>query len=75
MLYRSSVDLEELAMFAELIGYIEECLEQKVPGVPTLSELVRFYQCKLKEVGAESGKPNATRLKERVLESQRKFHS
>ena len=64
----SSVDLEELA-FAELIGYIEECLEQEAPGVLTLSELVKFYQCKLKEVGAESGKTNATRLKERVLEA------
>ena len=64
----SSVDLEELA-FAELIGYIEECLEQEAPGVLTLSELVKFYQCKLKEVGAESGKTNATGLKERVLEA------
>ena len=64
----SSVDLEELA-FAELIGYIKECLEQEVPGVLTLSELVKFYQCKLKEVGAEGGKTNATRLKERVLEA------
>ena len=64
----SSVDLEELAC-AELIGYIEECLEQEAPGVLTLSELVKFYQCKLKEVGAESGKTNATRLKERVLEA------
>ena len=64
----SSVDLEELA-FAELIGYIEECLEHEVPGVLTLSELVKFYQCKLEEVGAESGKTNATRLKERVLEA------
>ena len=35
----------------------------------TLSELVKFYQCKLKEVGAKSGKTNATRLKERVLEA------
>ena len=35
----------------------------------TLSELVKFYQCKLEEVGAESGKTNATRLKERVLEA------
>ena len=57
----SSVDLEELG-FAELIGYIEECLEQGAPGVLTLSELVKFYQCKLKEVGAENGKTNATRL-------------
>ena len=29
----------------------------------------KFYQCKLKEVVAESGKTNATRLKERVLEA------
>ena len=64
----SSVDLEDLA-FAELIGYIEECLEQESPGVLTLSELVKFYQCKLKEVGAEGGKTNATRLKKRVLEA------
>ena len=64
----SSVDLEELA-FGELIGYIEECLEQEAPGVLTLSELVKFYQCKLKEVGAESGETNATRLKEKVLEA------
>ena len=64
----SSVDLEELA-FAELIGYIVECLEQEAPGVLTLSELVKFYQCKLKEVGAESGKTNATRLRERVSEA------
>ena len=35
----------------------------------TLSELVKFYQFKLKGVGAESGKTNATRLKERVLEA------
>ena len=55
--------------FAELIGYIEECLEEKVQRVLTLSELVKFYQCKLKEVGAESGKTNATRLKGRVLEA------
>ena len=48
----SSVELEELA-FAELIGYIEECLEQEAPGLLTLSELVKFYQCKLKEVGVE----------------------
>ena len=39
----SSVDLEELA-FAELIGYIEECLEQEAPGVLTLSELVGCLQ-------------------------------
>ena len=64
----SSVDLEEVA-FVELIGYIEECLEQEAPGVLTLSELVKFYQCKLKEVGAGSGKTNATGLKERVLEA------
>ena len=64
----SSVYLEELA-FGELIGYIEECLEQEAPGVLTLSELVKFYQCKLKEVGAESGETNATRLKEKVLEA------
>ena len=64
----SSVDLEELA-FAELTGHIEECLGQQVPGVLTLSELVKFYQCNLEEVGAESGKTNATRLKERVLEA------
>lgn len=31
--------------------------------------LVKFYQCKLKEVGAEIGKTNSTRLKERVLEA------
>ena len=59
--HSSSVDLEELA-FAELKGYIEECLEQEALGVLTLSELMKFYQCKLKEVGAESGKTNATRL-------------
>lgn len=64
----SSVDLEELA-FAELKGYIEECLEQEAPGVLTLSELVKFYQCKLRERAAESGETNATHLKERVLEA------
>ena len=35
----------------------------------TLPKLVKNYQCKLAEVGAESGKTNATRLKERVLEA------
>ena len=35
----------------------------------TLSELAKFYQCKLKGVGAKSGKTNTTSLKERVLEA------
>ena len=35
----------------------------------TLSELVKFCRCKLEEVGAESGKTNATRLKERVIKA------
>ena len=35
----------------------------------TLSELAKFYQCKLKEVGAKSVKTNTTSLKERVLEA------
>lgn len=42
---------------------------EEAPGVLTLAELVKFYQCKLKEVGAENGKTNATRLRERVLEA------
>lgn len=59
------VDLEELA-FAELIAYIEDILEVET-AVLTLSELVQFYQCKLKELEADCGKVNSTRLKERVL--------
>ena len=42
---------------------------EEAPGVLTLSELVKFYQCKLKEVGAQNGKTNATRLRERVLDA------
>ena len=61
----ASVELDELA-FAELITYIDECLEVEEPAVVTLSDFVRFYTSKLHELGAECGKVNATRLKERV---------
>jgi hypothetical protein len=63
------VDVEELA-FVELIAYIEDILEVET-AVLTLSELVRFYQYKLKELEADCGKVNSTRLKERVLKA---FH-
>lgn len=56
-----------LHAFAELIGYIEECLEVEEPALLTLSDLVKFYTCKLQELGAEYGKVNATRLKERII--------
>lgn len=62
----SSINLDELA-FAELITYIDERLEVEDPAILVLSDLVRFYTCKLEEIGVESGKINATRLKERVL--------
>jgi hypothetical protein len=61
------VDVEELA-FAELIAYIEDILEVET-AVLTLSELVRFYQYKLKELEVDCGKVNSTRLKERVLKA------
>ena len=61
----TSVQLDELA-FAELFAYIDECLEIEEPAVLTLSDLVRFYTSKVQELGAECGKVNATRLKERV---------
>ena len=61
----TSVQLDELA-FAELFAYIEECLEVEEPAVLTLSDLVRFYTSKVQGLGAECGKVNATRLKERV---------
>ncbi|CAB3979532.1 Hypothetical predicted protein [Paramuricea clavata] len=61
------VDVEKLA-FAELIAYIEDILEVET-AVLTLSELVRFYQYKLKELEADCGKVNSTRLKERVLKA------
>ena len=61
----TSVQLNELA-FAELFAYIYECLEIEEPAVLTLSDLVRFYTSKVQELGAECGKVNATRLKERV---------
>ena len=47
----SSVDLEELAAFAELIGYIEECLErdhhEQKPGVQStfLKDVVNTVSC------------------------------
>jgi len=37
----ASVELDELA-FAELITYIDECLEVEEPAVLTLSDFVRF---------------------------------
>lgn len=61
----TSVQLDELA-FAELLVYIDECLEVEEPAVLTLSDLVRFYTSKVQELGAECGKVNATRLRERV---------
>lgn len=48
------------------LHYIDECLEVEEPAVLTLSDLVRFYTSKVQELGAECGKVNATRLKERV---------
>ena len=62
----TSVELDELA-FAELITYIDEFLDIEEPAVLTLSDLVRFYTSRLQDIGAEVGKVNATRLKERVL--------
>ena len=62
----TSVQPDELA-FAELFVYLDECLEVEEPAVLTLSDLVRFYSFKVQELGAESRKVNATRLKERVL--------
>ena len=50
----SSKSSDELA-FAELIAYIEDILEVET-AVLTLSELVRFYQYKLKELEEDCGK-------------------
>ena len=50
----STTDLEKLA-FAELLAYIEEHLEFEKPAIITLSDLVAFYTCKPKELGACSG--------------------
>ena len=61
----TSVQLDELA-FAELFAYIDECLDVEEPAVLTLSDLVRLHTSKLQELGAESGKVNAKRLKKRV---------
>ena len=61
------VNIDELA-FAELIAYIEDSLEQDTT-VLTLSDLVKFFHYKLQELGDESGKVNATRLKDRILEA------
>ena len=61
------VDAEELA-FAELVAYIEDTLDVDT-AVLTLSDLVRFYRCKLKELEVDYGKVNSTRLKERVLKA------
>ena len=57
----------ELA-FAQLLGYIEEQLETEEPVLLTLSDLVKFYMCKLRELfGEDCGTVNLTHLKERIL--------
>lgn len=60
------MDVEELA-FAELIVYIDECLEVEEPAILLLSDLLRYYTSKLQELDVEYGKVNATWLKKRVL--------
>lgn len=64
------MDVDELA-FTHLIGHIEECLEIEVATVFTLSdhELIRCFQCKLRELGSDVEKINSTRLKERILKA------
>lgn len=61
----SSIDLDEVA-FAELIAYIDERLDVEDPAVQKLSDLVEFFSFKLQELEMESGKINATRLKDSV---------
>ena len=60
------MDVEELA-FAELIVYIDKCLEVEEPAILLLSDLVSYYTSKLQELVVEYGKVNATWLEERVL--------
>ena len=58
----------ELA-FAQLLAYIEEQLETEEPILLTLSDLVKFYMCKLRELfGKDCGTVNLTHLKERILD-------
>ena len=62
------LDLEELA-FAELISYIDEYLENEEPAILVLSDLLKFYASKLKQLGVKSENIHATRFKERILEA------
>ena len=62
----SPTGLDELA-FAELIAYVDEQLEYEDLPVLKLSDIVKLFSSKQQELGIESGKVNATRLKERVL--------
>ena len=48
---------------------MDKGLKNDDPAVFTLSDLVKFFGCKLKELGSKYGKVNATRLKERILET------
>ena len=55
--------------FAQLLAYIEEQLETEEPLLLTLSDLVKFYMCKLRELfGEDCGTVNSTHLKERILD-------
>lgn len=53
--------------FAELIAYIDDCKDCEEFTVLKLADLARIYSAKLEELGAEPGRINTSRLKERLL--------